>query len=50
MYELLFWQYADEIYLNHHEVYEKLCDAENVEGLEILPIAIILNRIENVFK
>ena len=50
MYELLFWQYADEIYLNHHIVYEKLCDGEIIEGLENLPISVILNRIENVFS
>ena len=48
MYELVFWQYADDIYLNHHEVYEKLCGAEIIDGLEIIPVNIILNRIENV--
>jgi hypothetical protein len=24
MYELLFWKYLDEVYLNHQEVYEAL--------------------------
>jgi len=50
MYELLFWQYADDVYLNHHIVYEKLCEQEHVDGLENLPIDVILNRITNVFS
>jgi hypothetical protein len=50
MYELLFWNYQDEIYLNHHLVYEALCDQERVEGLQELPIDVILNRIAKVFS
>lgn len=50
MYELLFWRYLDEIYLNHHEVYEALVEKEEVEGLEILPVEVILNRINSVFS
>lgn len=50
MYELLFWQYYEDVYLNHHEVYEKLCDKEVIEGLENLPTEVILNRISNVFS
>ena len=49
MYELLFWNYKEGIYLNHHLVYESISDAELVDGLEDLPIEIILNRINNVF-
>ena len=49
MYELIFWQYEDEIYLNHHEVYEALCDKEIVAGLKILQIDVILNRIAKLF-
>ena len=29
MYELLFWKYLDEVYLNHQEVYEALEGATN---------------------
>ncbi|MCI9844807.1 hypothetical protein [Flavobacterium pectinovorum] len=50
MYELLFWRYLDEIYLNNQEVYEALLEKKEVEGLEILPIQVILNRISSVFS
>ena len=50
MYELLFWRYLDEIYLNHHEVYEALLEKEEVEGLETLPVEVIFNRIASVFS
>lgn len=49
MYELLFWRYIDEIYLNHHEVYEALVEKEEVDGLEKLPVEVIINRINSVF-
>jgi hypothetical protein len=49
MYELLFWQYQDGIYLNHHLVYEAIVEQETVEGLETLPVQVILNRINSVF-
>lgn len=49
MYELLFWKYKEDIYLNHHEVYEALQEQQEVAGLEALPTAVILNRISNVF-
>ncbi len=49
MYELLFWIYKEGIYLNHHLVYEELCDEKNVEGLEEIQTQVILNRIENQF-
>lgn len=50
MYELVFWKYLDGIYLNHQEVYEALIDEETVDGLEILPIDVIGNRIASVFS
>ncbi|MBZ4044275.1 hypothetical protein [Flavobacterium hibisci] len=50
MYELLFWRYLDEIYLNNQEVYEALLEKQEIEGLEILPIQLILNRINSVFS
>ena len=50
MYELIFWNYKEGIYLNHHLVYEAIFDAEIVEGLEELPVEVILNRIANVFS
>ena len=50
MYELLFWQYQDGIYLNHHLVYEALVEQQEVEGLEVLPVQVILNRINSVFS
>ncbi|MFK7000028.1 hypothetical protein [Flavobacterium oreochromis] len=50
MYELLFWKYKEEVYLNNHEVYERLLEDQIIEGLEELPITIILSRISNVFS
>jgi hypothetical protein len=50
MYELLFWRYLEETYLNHHEVYEALVEKEEVEGLQELPIEVITNRINSVFS
>ncbi len=50
MYELVFWNYKEGIYLNHHLVYEAISDEEIVDGLEDLPIEVILNRIANVFS
>ena len=50
MYELLFWKYEEGVYLNHHLVYESLDDDEEVEGLENLPVDVILNRINSVFS
>ncbi len=49
MYELLFWNYKEGFYLNHHLVYEAICDAQLVEGLEEIQAQVILNRIENQF-
>jgi len=50
MYELLFWRYQDGIYLNHHLVYEAIAEQEIVEGLEDLPVTVIMNRINSVFS
>jgi hypothetical protein len=50
MYELVFWKYKEEVYLNHQEVYEALEEQPNVEGLEDLPVQVILNRIGTVFS
>ena len=50
MYELLFWRYKEGIYLNHHEVYEALDDLKEIEGLEVLPVEVICNRINTLFS
>lgn len=50
MYELVFWKYLEGVYLNHQEVYEAIDEQETIEGLEILPVAVILNRIASVFS
>jgi hypothetical protein len=50
MYELLFWRYLEEIYLNNQEVYEALVEKEEVDGLAVLPIEVIVNRINSVFS
>ncbi|WP_428225431.1 hypothetical protein [Flavobacterium sp.] len=50
MYELLFWKYKEEVYLNNHEVYERLLEQETIDGLEELQIEVIINRIAKVFS
>lgn len=50
MYELLFWRYQDGIYLNHQEVCEAIEQQQEVEGLEELPITLILNRVNSLFS
>jgi hypothetical protein len=50
MYELLFWKYLEGVYLNHHEVYEAIEDQAVIDGLEELPVQVILNRIASVFS
>lgn len=42
MYELLFWRYLDEIYLNNQEVYELLVEKQEVEGLAELQVEVIV--------
>ena len=50
MYELVFWKYEDEVYLNHQLVYEALLEEQTVEGLEELPVQVILNGLATVFS
>jgi len=51
MYELVFWKYLEGIYLNHHEVYEIISEEQaDIEGLEELPVQVILNRIASMFS
>lgn len=50
MYELVFWKYEENVYLNNHEVYEAILEGNEVVGLAILPIQVILNRISNLFQ
>jgi hypothetical protein len=51
-YDLNFWNYTNEPgnNFNHQEVYEKLSDGNKVDGLENLPIEIILKRVNEVFS
>lgn len=49
MYELLFWNYKEGFYLNHHLVYEDLLEEKEVDGLEEIPTHLIINRLENQF-
>lgn len=50
MYELLFWKYKEEVYLNNQEIYERLLDREMIDGLEDLNTEVIVNRIAKVFS
>jgi len=44
MYELVFWNYKEGIYLNHHLVYEAIAEEQLVDGLEELPITVIVTE------
>ncbi len=49
--DLDFWKYKDGVYLDNQDVYERACcDGEEIEGLEMLPIADIMKRVEQVFS
>ena len=37
-YDLNFWKYKENVYLDNQNVYEALSDERNVEGLEDIPI------------
>ncbi|MFV8368049.1 hypothetical protein [Flavobacterium sp. LB2R40] len=50
MYELLFWNYEEGIYLNHHLVYEDIAEQKIIAGLENLPVDVIMNRLNTVFS
>jgi hypothetical protein len=50
MYELTFWTYQEGIYLNNHLVYEAIAEEQFVEGLEEIPVNIIINRINSLFS
>ncbi len=49
MYELLFWNYKEGVYLNHHEVYEAIEDNKLIDGLEEIQTEVIINRVNSVF-
>ena len=48
-YDLCFWKYRESVSLDHQRVYERLCDGEEVEGLETLPITQVVARIRSTF-
>lgn len=49
-YDLDFWKYQDGVYLDNQTVYEKACcNGEWMEGLEVLPIEQIRQRIADSF-
>ena len=49
-YDLDFWKYKPGVSMNHQEVYEKLSQGQYVEGLEKLPIAELIERVEAAFS
>ena len=50
-YDLNFWKYKKDVYLNNQEVYEKFSEEEsvNVDGLENLPIEDIIVDVNKEF-
>ena len=48
-YDLDFWKYKPGVMLDHQQVYERLSDGQQVEGLCDLPIVDILQRVKIVF-
>jgi hypothetical protein len=50
-YDLNFWKYQQiEAVHDHASVYERLCDEEDVEDLEVLPISAMVERIAELFE
>jgi hypothetical protein len=49
-YDLNFWKYKQNIYLNNQAVYEQCSDEQIVDGLENLPIDNIVADIANAFS
>ncbi len=49
-YDLNFWKYKNNVYLNNQEVYEKCSEGEIIEGLEELPIDQIKQKIAEEFS
>ncbi|WP_321475349.1 hypothetical protein [uncultured Paludibaculum sp.] len=49
-YDLDFWKYKDGICLDHQDVYERLSNGEEVDGLETLPIPEMLGAVEREFS
>lgn len=50
-YDLNFWKYKKDIYLNPQEVYTKFCEGEKtIEGLEFLPIKAIIQDVKKEFE
>lgn len=47
---MAFWKYEDGIYLDNQKVYEKACCEEmHTDGLSILPVRDILDKVNEVF-
>ena len=50
-YDLAFWKYKKDVYLNNDEVYFKVSDEEEIiDGLEYIPIDNILEKIAKTFS
>ena len=48
-YNLSFWKYKENSYLDNHKVYEALCDEGNIEELENIPVYEIHEKIAQAF-
>ncbi|MAT72744.1 MAG: hypothetical protein CMJ58_24965 [Planctomycetaceae bacterium] len=48
-YDLDFWKYRKDVSLDDQETYERLSDGQFVDGLEELPIDLMLARLKEVF-
>jgi hypothetical protein len=49
-YDLNFWQYEDNVYLDNQDVYEKLSNGELVEGVVNIPVSEILKLLKDYFS
>lgn len=48
-YDLDFWKYKKDIYLDNQDTYEKCSDKQIVEGLEDIPIESIIKNIQQEY-
>ena len=44
-----FWKYKDGIYLDNQKIYEALSNGDYVDGLEEIPINVILDKVAQTF-
>ncbi len=49
-YDLNFWKYKKDVYLDNHQVYiNACCEGKQIDGLEQISIEEVMNKLRSVF-